>query len=167
MIEIALHTPSGMYRHINAVNNGKRSECVCSECKDPLIAHQGEKQQAHFKHTNPDSETRSCYMTQLHRWARHYIGQLEQISFVAPTLTHEQERVIPVPIVIAQDEVMLEKAFGAFRVDIFLESKSLSIAVEVKVAHPSTPNTKSPRSKLIYQAMSERSWKRLSAISTL
>jgi hypothetical protein len=37
-------------RHVSEVANGNKCGCVCLECKEELVSHQGEKMAWHFKH---------------------------------------------------------------------------------------------------------------------
>ncbi|HCE1979068.1 TPA: competence protein CoiA family protein [Vibrio parahaemolyticus] len=42
----------GKYKHIRSVDNGLKCDCVCPECKTPLVANQGSVKRWHFAHAS-------------------------------------------------------------------------------------------------------------------
>ena len=134
--------------HISKVSNGRRPDCLCPECKHPLIARKGRIKQHHFAH-DPGSQ---CNLES----ALHWIGK---------TLIHDGIREAlkdgrPITLIWQCTEccdihegnllkhaatVKLEPDLGPARPDVLLvdaQDKPIA-AIEVVVAHPLEDTTRS------------------------
>lgn len=60
----------GKYKHIRSVDNGLKCDCVCPECKTPLVANQGNVKRWHFSHA---SNTECKGESLIHRLAKQVI----------------------------------------------------------------------------------------------
>ncbi|HHC7173463.1 TPA: competence protein CoiA family protein [Vibrio parahaemolyticus] len=60
----------GTYKHIRSVVNGLKCDCVCPDCLQPLVAHQGNVKRWHFAHAS-DAECKGESV--IHRLAKQVI----------------------------------------------------------------------------------------------
>lgn len=124
--------------HVDAVNNGKACDCICLECGDPLEAHNNGKIKAHhYKHTSL-KEGRQCLMTQLHRWAQEYISEKTKLKFGPPQIEILGNTVTTDSIDISVNNAILEKSLGKYRTDVYIETSSEPLVIEIKVSHACT-----------------------------
>lgn len=104
LLQYGLSKQTGKLVYIVDVLRGLKCECICPDCKTPLIARQG-KIQWHFAHTN-NAECAGAQMTALHLWAQQIIQEEKQIRLPSSFNGHEYKYSRKL---IQFDEVFLEK----------------------------------------------------------
>lgn len=66
-------TSEGRFAHITEVARGKACSCVCSKCREPVIARQGEQREWHFAHENGRPPCYVAHESFLHRFVKQTI----------------------------------------------------------------------------------------------
>ena len=123
----------GSLVHIDAVSNGLSCGCTCPACGGRLTAHQGGKNQHHFKHYR----TADCdhgAESALHIMAKNIIAETKIVYIPdAPCNIYD---LFPSGKCYQFDEAYMEKSISSdIRCDVLLESGSLLVNVEIKVTH--------------------------------
>jgi hypothetical protein len=65
--------------HVDEVNSGKVCECVCLQCKRPLIARKGPKLRAHFQHAATEVACNPTPESLVHRYAKEQIAKRQRL----------------------------------------------------------------------------------------
>lgn len=118
---------------IDDVESGLKCNCVCPNCKQPLIAKKGEVKEHHFSHYKV-SDCGKAIETVTHRLSKGFIEKAK--FFTTPPIYFPDTRVSiveesQVPI----DDVKLESRLGFIVPDIIIVSGSKILIVEVRVTH--------------------------------
>lgn len=144
-LPFALH--NGAIIHISAVVSGRQPDCLCPECKRPLIARKGAIKQHHFAHDpgsqcNLESALHWLGKTLIHDGIRAAISNRTPINLrwrCSYCLdTHESNLVEEIT------SVEMERHLGQAKPDVLLigqEGKPLT-AIEVVVTHPLEEGTR-------------------------
>lgn len=133
--EYAVHRTSGLVMHVDDVPNGKRCECICKNCGDPLLAkNKGKIIGHHFSHTTKE-ESRYCRMTQLHMAMQVYFSTRSAI-----TLPQNSDSVLGTDILVPARKTTvlnagMEHRVGPFCADTVLETADGRVLIEVCVTH--------------------------------
>lgn len=119
--------------HIDTVSNGLSCGCICPSCGGRLEAHQGEKNQPHFKHYSAvDCEHGS--ESALHLMAKRIIAKTK--SVYVPNAPRDIYDWVPKGKKYTFDNVYIEKAISSVvRCDVLLEIGDVILNVEIKVTH--------------------------------
>lgn len=136
--------------HISEAANGLKCDCICSYCKNILIAkNKGNKKKPHFAHYKSDD----CFYgneTAIHLIAKEIFKKARKFKFPEvivyadvetwkqdhgyirhrKIIVNKRERLIPI------DEVYIEKSYEGFKPDILIFAKDKPLIVEVRVTHP-------------------------------
>lgn len=121
----------GLLVHIDTVKNGIECECICPDCKSPLIARNGGKKNIHhFAHIN--TSTCNAGETILHLLAKDIFKeynniQLPKVSYGDNHIQDEQ--------IFYYDDCLLEEKRGDIIPDITLKGKEENLYIEIKVTH--------------------------------
>ena len=78
LLQYGLSKQTGKLVSVDDVLRGLKCECICPDCKTPLIARQGITKQWHFAHAN-NAECVGARMTALHLWAQQIIQEEKQV----------------------------------------------------------------------------------------
>lgn len=118
---------------IDEVPNGKKCNCICPECKGPLMAKQGPKRVHHFAHLNKANVREGCgIMSSIHMLAQKII--LEEKAVMVP----EYHKVSPAHKVTFKNDLQSEKNIGdkGIRFDIYGETnEEFGLGVEIFYTH--------------------------------
>ena len=145
ILKIPFAMRDGRLVHISEVDSGLRQDCVCPECKMPLVARKGALKVHHFAHsteTNCQPET-----------VAHLLGK----QLLAEKIAVAIQSKIPVPVTwkcgechdshemnLVQDvaQVRLEHSLGSLRPDIVLfgADDKVRAVVEIVVSHAPEEN---------------------------
>ena len=123
----------GCLAHIDTVSNGLSCGCTCPSCGGKLEAHQGEKNQHHFKHYNAtDCEHGS--ESALHIMAKNIIANTKTVYIPdAPSNIYDQKTNGKC---YKFENAYIEKSISPeIRCDVLLESGNVILNVEIKVTH--------------------------------
>lgn len=73
---------TGELVHVDEVPRGKQCDCVCPNCKEPLVARQGEKNEHGFAHlsVNRGANLKICYMVTLFKLAEQIVMTKKKIK---------------------------------------------------------------------------------------
>ena len=115
---------NGIPVYIDEVANGKNCNCICMECKTPLIAKQGNKRIHHFAHSN-GTDNLKCYQTTLHSIAKTIMLEERKIPF------YLKDNIEFVEV----DTIQQEKNLTDIIPDIYAEYCGKPIAIEFLVSH--------------------------------
>lgn len=126
-LEIALK--NGKYVNIEEVDSGLKCNCICIECKKPLIAKKGKKIRHHFSHyKHSDKECIYRPETIVHRVAKNII--FESKEFRLPPINDEEGNLIVI------DECKIEPIIqDKFRPDLMIRSGTDYYYIEILVSH--------------------------------
>lgn len=122
--------------HVSEVEKGKKCNCICPSCKNPLIAKKGEKQAHHFAHTSENCEY--GYETSLHLAAKEILSKAKEFCIPAVVIEFKTNRanlVLSPSKMIEIDNVMLEKRIDNIVPDVLLYSGGKPLFIEIFVTH--------------------------------
>ncbi|WP_340618650.1 hypothetical protein, partial [Xenorhabdus entomophaga] len=140
LFEYALHNDSNTIVHVDSVPNGKRCNCVCKHCGDPLIAkNNGKIVTHHFSHTTKE-ESRDCQMTQLHIAMQLHFSSLSEIIFPTNEITIDETDIVVPGLTTEVKESALEYRIGPYLADVYLATDTSNVAIEVCVTHKCDEN---------------------------
>ena len=106
--------------HVSEVPRGLDCGCICSRCGKPLIAKKGDEREHHFAHR----ELGDCKYqgeTELHARAKQILAAKREITTRDGVLRFQDARI--------------EERVGRYKVDVYLVSEELNLAVEIFVSH--------------------------------
>ena len=106
--------------HVSEVQQGLDCGCICSRCGKPLIAKKGDEREHHFAH----QELGDCKYqgeTELHTKAKQILAAKKELT-TKDGVFHFQD-------------AMIEERVGRYKVDVYLVSEELNLAVEIFVSH--------------------------------
>ncbi|MEQ1961675.1 hypothetical protein ABLB69_00490 [Xenorhabdus khoisanae] len=133
--EYAFHNDSNTIVHVDSVPNGKRCNCVCKHCGDPLIAkNNGKIVTHHFSHTTKE-ESRDCQMTQLHIAMQLHFSSLSEITLPTNEITIDETDIVVPGLTTEVKESALEYRIGPYLTDVYLATDTGDVAIEVCVTH--------------------------------
>lgn len=129
--------------HIVDVERGKKCNCVCLDCKFPLIASKGPKQQYHFKH---EVESECKGESVVHLAAKQIIKERKQIilsSYIATVSKRdstgkehaEQKIVVENGRVISFDCVQEEIELHGMKADVLAKKDNTLLIIEIFYRH--------------------------------
>lgn len=136
----------GEIKHVEDVKRGQSCDCICYECKNPLIAKQGESKRWHFSHAvETDCEGESA----LHLGAKKALMNAAEngLHILLPEANGSVEQVDMLGDVHRRDWVFedrhlklcsaeMEKGYSDLRVDVLCnEGEQSEVAVEIFVTH--------------------------------
>ena len=120
-IKLAYHTPTSKVIHIDTADNGKACNCECLNCKEKLIAVQGDIRDKHFRH-NINLNCNGSQETALHQLGKQILVDNYQI-------------VIPRYGAINYLNPVAEKEFCSTRPDVTATYDHENIYFEIAVKH--------------------------------
>ena len=133
--------------HVADVERGKKCNCVCPDCKSPLIASKGTKQQNHFKHIAKNVAKNECKgESVIHLAAKQIIIERKQITLPGYIVTaskrdsrgkeySERELVVEDGMVICFDSVQEEIDLHGMKVDILAKKDNRLLIIEIFYCH--------------------------------
>lgn len=111
--------------YIEDAENGKKCDCVCPGCRQPLVAkNNGKKKEHHFAHFRT-AECEHGYQSALHYMAKEVFLEMKEFTFVKNGA----------PVKYRIDDVVLEKSVDSVVPDILVTCDGKSFAVEIFVTH--------------------------------
>lgn len=135
----------GILVHIDAVANGKACNCVCPNCRDPLIAKNNQKNVIthHFSHSG--SECAGGGETAIHLMAKQIVVTKKRV--LSPLFNEQPEfhdlsgkmysgeRIYIKPTIIRADNAEQEVDFPGFTPDIVFDVNGKKLLIEIQVTH--------------------------------
>jgi hypothetical protein len=141
---------NGKLVHIDNVVNGKKSECFCPSCNEPLIAYNNPKNKKahHFQHVNL-KECKHYYETMIHYLAKEIINELGELTvpkhifklsdYARSYCEYEWDRFNPKEEItsfkIKFDKILVEKYDNGIKPDLICEVNGIQIHIEIAVTH--------------------------------
>ncbi|MDE7291552.1 MAG: hypothetical protein K2N58_05845 [Treponemataceae bacterium] len=111
--------------YIEDVENGKKCDCVCPGCGQPLVAkNNGKKKEHHFAHFRT-AECEHGYQSALHYMAKDVFLEMKEFTFVKNGA----------PVKYRIDDVVLEKNVASVIPDILVTCDGKRFIVEIFVTH--------------------------------
>lgn len=137
IIKIPFGLRNGKVVHISELSEaerGLRCNCVCPQCRIPLVARMGPIRTRYFAHQNEDCKY--AIETALHLFAKEVLDQQKEVRLPKVTYRYlEYSGELHPETYITFDEVILEKRLGDIIPDIILKKQNSELIVEVKVTH--------------------------------
>jgi hypothetical protein len=140
----------GKLVHIDNVDNGKKCECICPSCNEPLIAYNSpeNKKAHHFQHVSL-KECKYYYETMIHFLAKEIINELGELNvpkhifklsdYARSYCEYDWDRFNPkeeiTPYKIKFDKIHVEKYDNGIKPDLLCEVEGKQIHVEIAVTH--------------------------------
>ena len=118
---------------VDDVPNGLKCGCVCPKCKERLEAHQGQKNEHHFKHYNAE-ECEHAAETALHMLAKNIVAETKTL-FVPNAPQNIYDFSPPGKRYIFDNAILEKELSDGIRADVLLELKGRTLNVEIKVTH--------------------------------
>jgi hypothetical protein len=112
---------TGKMVSIDEAKNGKNCNCICAECRETLIARQGENNQWHFAHLSGKTCT-GAIETALHRLAKQIVAENNWIRLPDGKIFNYSER---------KQEAIVQ----GLRADVLISNEAETILVEIFVTH--------------------------------
>ena len=140
----------GKIHHVKNVPNGLACDCVCPNCRKPLIAkNKGEWKRPHFAHAVDTDCFNYEAMTYLHQYAQQLL-EAEQSTALPEFLYIPEITLIDYSVLRGQsikylatkvtfDSIQSEYSWGKYRVDSHGKIKNRSLFIEITVTHESEP----------------------------
>lgn len=145
-------TNNYVLKHVEDVDRGKKCNCFCPACNEPLIARKGEKNQHSFAHIDKEKKCLYWQQTTLHYLAKEIFHRgckitlppvmLDNVEYTienqATKYFRENNFAIVKPQVIYPDpsSVKLEKKLDDIIPDVFLTYNGVPLIIEIYVSHP-------------------------------
>lgn len=122
-----------------AVPRGLACDCVCPQCKAPMIARQGDEKVWHFAHQSL-SDCRGAVETALHRFGKQIIcdRRLIRLPGASVEIAGYAERIMW-PSNWTYADAQQEVTMSDLRPDVLLSNPFRTVAVEIFVAHRVPP----------------------------
>jgi hypothetical protein len=136
-IKLPFALRDGVLVHISEVESGLKCNCICPDCKSPLVARKKEgKVTPHFAHHNGNPDCKHALESALHRLAKDIIEEQKAIALPSYGIDHDgrwcllsSERVQSV------DSVILEEPVDNFKPDVIAKVKGHKLLIEIAVTH--------------------------------
>lgn len=128
----------GLIISIADADSGKKCNCICPACGEPLIAKKGEKRTHHFAHV-PGTTCEYGYESSLHLAAKDILSKVKKMTIPAVYVkfpdSYKQDELICEAREIVIDSVELEKRYPGIIPDVVVYSGGKQFFVEVYVTH--------------------------------
>lgn len=80
MAKLIYGLKNGKLYHVDDVENGQKCECICPNCKEPLIARQGDINEHHFAHATKECDITKAQESALHHMAKEILAEYKIIK---------------------------------------------------------------------------------------
>ncbi|HVY53677.1 MAG TPA: competence protein CoiA family protein [Gammaproteobacteria bacterium] len=131
--------------HIANVANGEKCNCICPDCKSPLIAIKGGVKQHHFRHKGI-KECKGGLESAIHLAAKQMIRDKRQITLPRYVCTaskqdskghnHKESKVcLPNPTIAYFDSVQAEISLHGMKADILAAKEGTHLIIEIYYRH--------------------------------
>ena len=132
--------------HIADVESGKKCNCICPACRDPLIAAKGAKNQHHFKHATTNECERGLESA-IHMTAKQMIMERQEIKLPGYTITKsvkdskgfmlstQPKTIVKNGELISFDSVQKERDLYEMRADILAIKRNQMLIIEIFYSH--------------------------------
>lgn len=131
--------------HIANVKSGEKCNCICPDCKSPLIAVKGNKKQHHFRHKDIN-ECKSGVESAIHLAAKQMIMEKKQITLPKHVCTalkkdsrgikHAEHKIfLPDIKIVYFDSVEEEKQLHGMKADILAKKDNKLLIIEIYYRH--------------------------------
>jgi hypothetical protein len=132
--------PTGLMVRPGDIPRGLACDCVCPQCRAPLVAKQGEQLVYHFAHAALSATCQGAVETAIHRMAKQIV--LGSTGIVAPPLIahyrhHPPETITPATW-LRISHVRIEVSLGNIVPDIMATVADFDLAIEILVTHAAT-----------------------------
>jgi hypothetical protein len=118
---------------VEEVERGIACDCVCPECKAPLVACQGQVMRHHFRHRSEQSTCVHARETSLHRFAKQII--CEDGRLFLPDYEHRDDGMEYVVDLGSMRGARQEVWLDGIRPDVLADYRVEQVAIEVFVTH--------------------------------
>jgi hypothetical protein len=125
MIKMALHVPSGIFRHVDQAENGGACQCQCPQCGENLIAVHPKEYQSHYRHES-NVDCKGAQETAIHKLAKQIIAESNMLF-------------VNVNRQLFYSDVVLEPWIKPYRSDARFISDGAEYFCEVVVKHQLSP----------------------------
>jgi hypothetical protein len=141
---------NGVLVHVDDVENGIKSGCICPCCELPLIAYNNPKNKNahHFQHPSL-SDCRNYYETMIHYMAKEIINEIGELTvpkhifelsdYARSYTNHDWSKNNPkensVPHKLKFDSIQIEKQKDGIKPDLLCIVNSKEIHIEIAVTH--------------------------------
>lgn len=119
---------------VDNVERGRKCNCVCPYCKQPLIAKKGNFRIHHFAH-DKDFSCEHGYETSLHLLAKEILSESKSIVLPALTRGSRNKFILEKSIEVKILDVRLEQYIDDVKPDVIIDTEMGTFYIEIYVTH--------------------------------
>lgn len=119
---------------VDSVERGRKCNCICPYCKQPLVAKKGNYRIHHFAH-DKNSSCEHGYETSLHLLAKEILSESKTIVLPKMQFGSRNSIIIEQSRVVKITDVKMEQSLGNIKPDIIVDTELGRINIEIYVTH--------------------------------
>lgn len=119
---------------VDSVERGRKCNCICPYCKQPLIAKKGNYRIHHFAH-DKDSSCEHGYETSLHLLAKEILSESKTIVLPALKRGSRNKLVLEESMEVEILDVRLEQYIDDVKPDVIIDTERGTFYIEIYVTH--------------------------------